>query len=282
MIQWIFLLFALTILLSSFFRRPKIILTCFAGRKYNLEILLKYVEKLFNQGSIDEFHLWNFTRNEEDEKYIKSLSTKYKIITPNNKDKWNEYYEYYKKIKDNDIIIKIDDDILFIDTSTFDEFIEIVKNEKCLAVFPSIINNGVCAFYQQKHDILPKSIHEFKYETYYGDVVNNGTIGTKIHEYFTQNKNEVIKKSKSIRPKIINHTIGDRISINFFGITGKNFKKLQFTDKCDDEHELTVENTKRLQMNVCIFMNFIVCHGAFSPQRKTGLDELYICSLYKE
>jgi hypothetical protein len=281
MLKWIFIFVAVLSLLFIR-RRDRIILTCFAGRKFNLEILLKYVDKLIKSGEVSEFHIWNFTRKNDDEIYVKSLKNKYKVITPVNKDKWNEYYDYYRSYGDNDVIIKMDDDILFIDTVMFKDFIEIVKTDNSLAVFPSIINNGVCAYYQQKYDILPKSLHEFKYETYYGEVVNGGALGTKIHEYFIKNKENIISKSRSIKPNIIKHNIGDRISINFFGITGKNFKKLKFTDKCDDEHELSVENTKRLNMHLTIFMNFIVCHGSFGPQKNTGLDEQYICSLYKD
>lgn len=280
MFKWVLLI--LSILIIFFRRRNKVIMTCFAGRKFNLEILTKYVDILLNNKDIDEFHLWNFTRKQEDDQYIKTLSSKYKIITPKNKEKWNEYYEYYRNSHDNDVIIKADDDILFIDTVMFKEFINIVRNNEYLAVSASIINNGVCAYHQQQNDILPTTIHEIKYEHTGGDVVYNGELGTKIHEYFTKNKDEFILKSRKIRPKIIKHPIGDRISINFFGITGKNFKNLKFPDNYDDEHEISVENTKRLNKNFGIFMNLVVSHGGFSFQRNAGLDELYICSLYKQ
>ena len=49
----------------------KVIMTCFAGRRRNMDILMRYVDALSRQGSVDEFHIWNFTRNIEDEKWLR-------------------------------------------------------------------------------------------------------------------------------------------------------------------------------------------------------------------
>jgi hypothetical protein len=51
----------------------KIILTCFAGRESCMKILLKYVDALLKKGIIDEFHAWNFTRQHNDERWLKNL-----------------------------------------------------------------------------------------------------------------------------------------------------------------------------------------------------------------
>jgi FkbM family methyltransferase len=52
----------------------KTILTIFAGREQNLNILCKYLRKALKMKIIDEVHLWNNTRNLNDDKYIKSIS----------------------------------------------------------------------------------------------------------------------------------------------------------------------------------------------------------------
>ena len=46
----------------------------FAGRKSNLEILKKYLQRALDMKIIDEVHFWNNTRNEADEAYLKSMS----------------------------------------------------------------------------------------------------------------------------------------------------------------------------------------------------------------
>ena len=52
----------------------KNIVTVFAGREKNMEILCKYLRKALDLKIIDEVHLWNNTRCLSDEKYIKSIS----------------------------------------------------------------------------------------------------------------------------------------------------------------------------------------------------------------
>lgn len=277
----LFLLFLLKFPKKSFMERDKVILTCFSGREYNMKILTKYVDKLLESDKIDEFHMWNFTRNENDENYLKSLESKkyYKLITPKDKSKWTEYYNFYKNGNDEDIIIKIDDDILFIDVDNFSDFIEERKRDKeTFLMFPSIINNGVCAWYQQQKGLIPKTLHEFKYQPFMGDVVENGDLGTRIHKYFLENKEEMIKKSESLEKITIN--IGDRTSINFFAMFVKDFKLLN--DINDDEHEMSVEWPKNLNRHNSIYMPFIVSHGSFGPQKNTGLDENVIVEMYEK
>ena len=50
------------------------IFTVFAGRKKNIDVQKKYLEKAIQMGLIDEVHYWNITRNKLDEDYLKSIS----------------------------------------------------------------------------------------------------------------------------------------------------------------------------------------------------------------
>lgn len=264
---------------ETFQDKNKIIVTCFAGREYNMVILTKYLDKLIEKNKIHEIHIWDYTRDPADTKYVDTLKNKYTLIYPTNKKNWNEYYEYYKKnTHDNDIIIKLDDDILYIDVDNFDGFIEERRKNNCLLLFPSIVNNGVCAWYQQKYNLLPESLHKFKYESFMGELIENGDLATKVHKYFLNNKDEFLLKSNNIND-IINLPIGERFSINFFAIMGKDFKKINITMD-DDEHDITVNNTNILNMHNSIYMKFVVAHGAFKFQRDTGMNEKDICSLY--
>ena len=91
----------------------KTILTIFAGREQNLNILCKYLRKALKMKIIDEVHLWNNTKNLNDDKYIKSISNlkrtsstgsgNYILITPIIID--NTFDLVIKA--SNDIIVKI-------------------------------------------------------------------------------------------------------------------------------------------------------------------------------
>jgi hypothetical protein len=160
----------------------KIIITIFAGRKSRLEILMKYLYLALDLNLIQEVHIWDYVRNhEEDRIYIMNiinptrgifLKTKY-----TNRKYWLDYYEYYAEYAiqhPKDIIIKCDDDIVFIDLIRWKEYIHYLRtfqeeendsnnndnnddnNGIHGLLFPNIINNGVAAYYQQKiFGILP-------------------------------------------------------------------------------------------------------------------------------
>jgi len=91
----------------------KNILTVFAGRESNLKVLCKYLQKALDLKIIDEVHLWNNTRNDSDEKYIKTISNlkrtsstregNYILITPEIKE---NSFELNVRAS-NDIHIKI-------------------------------------------------------------------------------------------------------------------------------------------------------------------------------
>jgi hypothetical protein len=49
----------------------KVVVTVFAGRKHNLDVLLRYTSRLRELGHIDEVHLWNFTRNATDDYHLR-------------------------------------------------------------------------------------------------------------------------------------------------------------------------------------------------------------------
>lgn len=51
-----------------------IIITIFAGRQKYMEILKKYLDQLLLKNIIDEVHIWNYTKNNTDREYVKSLA----------------------------------------------------------------------------------------------------------------------------------------------------------------------------------------------------------------
>ena len=56
----------------------------------------------------------------------------------------------------NHVIIKCDDDILFIDIDSFESYINHRINDKdTLLLFPSIINNDVCSIFQKDDGLMP-------------------------------------------------------------------------------------------------------------------------------
>ena len=261
------------------------ILTIFAGRKYYLEILFKYLDILIDYDKLHEVHLWNYTRSDTDNVWLKGLNkNKYIIYEPKNKNgwQWEEYYDYYcnqAEYNENDIIIKCDDDIVFIDIECFDDFINQIDDKHIY--FPNIVNNDVCAYIQSKnkvHELLKNIRHINR-----GDIAPLSNWYTSydkaklIHTHFLSNtKNYIISG-----PNIIWNS---RISINFYGSEFSYIKKIYslFVNRryrIDDENFFAYI-CKDSQFNHIIVPNFVVSHFSFGDQNSLCLANEFLINYY--
>jgi hypothetical protein len=254
---------------------PKVIWTIFAGRQNNLSIQRKYLSEMYKRGLLHEVHLWDFTRTPSDGAYLNTAFNEepFKVIKVANKRSWSEYYSHYTpQAYDDHIIIKCDDDIVYVDIEVFPQFIlQVINDEEHCLHFPFIINNGVCAHYQQRYGVLPES--EFgllPYDILCGRLWNDGKLAERVHLYFMKNLDYVKGTQKS---DILSHPSGDRISINFFAVKTSKLAIYQALKSGDDEKELTVDIPKRQNLKHAIHTNLFVSHLAFCRQRQTGLNE---------
>jgi len=192
-----------------------------------------------------------------------------------NKRSWLEYYRYYTKerLGPDSILIKCDDDIVYIDPSRFARFLQKRREHpEFIVMFPSIINNGVCAHYQQREGLLPEeALGRFPYDTTCGKLWGDGKLCGRLHDYFADHHREFVEKSAGL-DKVIAHPIGDRLSINFFAILSSDLGIFQQIGG-DDEMEMSVKMPKLHKRNNGVDMGFVVSHLAFFKQRTTGLDE---------
>ena len=183
---------------------------------------------------------------------------------------WKNYYNYYDDKKyENDVIIKCDDDIVFIDLYKLPKYIDFIKKNDYDLVFANTINNGVSAYFQQnKYNLIPKEIMDLEYPPngFCGSLWENGEKAEKLHNYFIQNYNSFLdyKYNDEIIP------INTRFSINFFGYKGKNWHKIK---ECyeDDEENLTVNYVRDKQFNNILYSDFYVSHLSFYKQNETGI-----------
>jgi hypothetical protein len=387
------------------------ILTVFAGRKPNLEILIKYLTKALTLKILDEVHFWNNTKNSYDEEYLKSVSNLkrtmslaaghyIKIFTPivngsfslkaiakndihiliedgitekeyeivlngfngktsvlrmgkieilrvydtkiasneynitvsvvdnrlciftndklimdfnmgspfdisniylktghncvgdfmyeQTKNKgfyfmdtceksWKNYYNYYNNPKfADDIILKCDDDILFIDLNKLPNFIKFIRDNDYDLVFANTINNGVSAYYQQnKYGLIPKSLINLEYVNGWGGSLwESGKKANKLHNYFIENYKQFLDYNYNEEMIPINI----RFSINFFGYKGNKWGKI-INCYGDDEHNLTVDYVNNRQFKNILYTDCYVSHLSFYKQIETGID---LCDLIEK
>ena len=197
------------------------------------------------------------------------------------KKDWGNYYNYYKYIKfENYIIIKCEDDILFIDLYKLPKFIDFIKNNDYDLVFANTINNGVSAYFQQnKYNLISKEIMNLEYPNggLCGSLWESGKKAEILHTYFIENYKKFL--DYDYNNEII--PINTRFSINFFGYKGKNWYKIKDCGR-DDEYNLTVDYVKNRQFNNMLYSDFYVSHLSFYKQNETGINLNKLINNYNE
>ena len=186
---------------------------------------------------------------------------------------WKNYYNYYNDKKfENDIIMKCDDDIVFIDLYKLPKFIDFIKNNEYDLVFANTINNSVSAYFQQnKYNLIPKELMDLEYPEMtpdkYGSLWESGEKAEILHNYFINNYNNFLnyEYNNEIIP------IYTRFSINFFGYKGKNWHKI-IDCYTDDEELLTRYYVKNKQFKNILYTDFYVAHLSFYKQNETGIN----------
>ena len=286
-----------SIILDNSKPKCKVIFTIFAGRKRYLRTLFNYLNILISNGSITEVHLWNFTREHSDYEYIKDYIVthpKYRILNPVKHEMpnvWNDYYNFYycMDYSPDDIIIKCDDDIVYLDVNMFNAFLNIVKSDGYY--YPNIINNDVCAYIQKSYGIHNILADNELYENYNNDSValsgwresdtwyGNVEKAQQIHRCFLDNRDKFKLLTNLIPWK-------GRISINLFAVKfeylRKSFPLFIKHGEGNDEAFISYENYKYMPGSNFIVPFFTISHFSFGPQTRTPILDDEFCDKYYE
>lgn len=270
-----------------------IIVIVFAGREKYLKILFKYLDKLLQQKSIDVVHIWDYCRDELDRNYIHEFLSGnkegYKFFTrvldfTPYKEAYNHYLYYEQEIKDDDILIKSDDDIVYIDVKKFDQYVQRIKSDGLY--FPNIINNDVMALIQHynnvhNHVFTPNDVKHWNSREPLSMWFTKPAQAIAIHTLFLENPH---KFSIELHDDI---SWRGRISVNFFGgrfsLIKRYFQAYVDLGKADDESFLSYDVydiMKEYNESNRIVAFFNVAHFAFGAQERSLL-ETWILSVYE-
>ena len=285
----------------------------FFGRRAQTQILMRYLVKnlKINGGVLDKIVFAVKTEKKDDLEYLDSImrqnKTYYKEIRFSNT---KNYREVYLAIEDNDLVFKIDDDIVFISDGTFERMLEEYSKNNHLFLSANIVNHPLLSHvHARMMAILPYDhVSEFKWmkstnksdldstECKHGEYGpfskwwNNPKCTALVHEsflYHAKNNELSVYDFK----KWDFHQMGyERWSINFVLMRGVivNKMKKMFPNMDDDEIAISQEMPKILSKHCLSFGSAIVVHFSYYPQieflQKTNFLERYdnLSKLYLE
>ena len=306
----------------------------FAGRAELIKIHFQYTDILLKLGLVNEVHIWDFTNgNVGDADYLADFKRTtelpgYKLFTkPSSqyyrgdftkpgqnisyKYLWYSFYEHYltnKRYQPQDIFIKADDDVVFIDISSFQLFLnEIINCTGTNLHFPNIINNDAGFVIQSAriYDAAPELQKWWKYYTVnpfqmdfqsrfndyydlfklnissvYAEPLTTWKHGSFIlpefaydlHMSFLRDPGAYLKElHASNLTKLV--PLNQRISINMYAgsflVIRELFRSFLLEHCCDDEGFIGSVPTFFNTSHI-IHTDFVISHFAFHPQYEDG------------
>jgi len=204
-----------------------VILFVFAGRRPNLELQLPLARQILADHPNVSYHVWNFARNDEDREYIKTIQGE-RITVWNGPaeqgfdspaptsapgavqfgaNEHNAAYNHYANEAYRDhLFVKVDDDIVFLETARFGTFLEAIDAHRGSSLVANIINNGACT------PLNPGIWDGFKrLRVPLLDIHKSNAYAEMAHSYFHDHHGEVLGQPLELVPT------RDWLSINAVG-----------------------------------------------------------------
>lgn len=258
-------------------------------------ILLRYVDILLSRRLIHIVHIWCYGITEQFSRDLSNVchrNPKYVLFEPPLPDeKRGHYYQHYSKyLKENEVLIKCDDRVVYLDVNTFGTFIDNITED--VVYFPNMVNNDVCAYFQQEegsHDLFNYPVNKEKLKEFaaktgqayaLSDWHKEPDKAIAIHCMFLKNKSRFLPHMEE--NKIIEY--GNHMHLNMFGITAKYAKEMfpgiNPQVAFNDNQYFAIAPLHNGKKNK-ICLGFLAVYFAFDGQDVIQLEEQYL-SKYEE
>ena len=269
----------------------RVIFSIFAGRKRFMNVLMSYVHVLVKDAVVDEVHVWDYCRVTADREYVHTLKGRpgVRVISPPASDltarfphKWKGYYAYYaSSLSDDDLLIKCDDDVVFI--SNLHKLLGFARSDggAHLLYVPSIVNNDVSASFQAADGVItaPEFTVELRASRPEGpysrspisDWYNCSKCADFIHSTF------LAQPSAFFTGCVHTWTVPARVPINFLVMNGRRAREhfaAYTTEAFVDEAYLTAVLTERTRLPSALVSDTVVVHFAFAFQHVQAPREI--------
>lgn len=267
------------------------ILFVFAGRRANMELQLPFIHRILDEHPEVQCHLWNLARAAEDDEYLRTLHLRHnqeRLIVINDfhgPDPWKRMSDVYRYYMDPEfagsLFVKMDDDVVFIETERFGDFTKAVDTNRNSVISAKVINNGACTLTEpglrDGFEALGINLLDVHLSSEYAEMS---------HRYLFNHWTELVGQQSQLIPT------PEWLSINLIGydwamgkriaealgtqppryIAGRQFRRI---DRMGDEG--AVNTLPRL-----IHQGFLAAHLSFGPQKLPDAKWDELRALYAE
>ena len=221
----------------------KIIFFTFAGRRENLRVQERHVMALLDANPGSEFHLWDLTRNFQDQRYVREYAARDERIVyrgelhsgfplacrgPRRRGQmpcvcmihrppYEQPYQRYAREKHDDdtVFVKFDDDVVWMDTARFSDVLAFLETSPGEIASANVVNNVVCAKYDSGLRVVGEALSQRPDETSGDDqswwaLHTDPVFAYLCHMYALNEEWRDARPEDPVKPRW-----GENISINF-------------------------------------------------------------------
>lgn len=285
----------------------RLALFIFAGRRANMEVQKPYLDRILTDYPDAELDLWDLTRTPEDQEYLKTLHGAHggrvsvlghlhsghpvRCLYPNgaqrprgwrrcecmtHKPPYEKPYLWYAQNQasfETATFIKMDDDVLFLETDRLDALIAPLREHPNRVISANVANNAVCAKYEpglvKRLDALSEP-RDARYDKQWWALHCEAGFARQSHDWFLDERPFSDGPVRYVRTRP-----GEAISINCIAFTYPTMVRLarSFERNSRLGDEGTVDT-----MLPWIARDFHAAHLTFGPQEEgmtpTELNDL--------
>ncbi|KAL6072565.1 hypothetical protein QOT17_005389 [Balamuthia mandrillaris] len=267
-----------------------------AERKDTLSLQLDLLLPLLTNGLLDQLHLWNYIHchSKDEISNKKSLSFLQEARKRNSRVhlkeplgcSWAHFYEHYAlEARPEDVIIKADNGILWFNSSHVLSFINRRRDHpEALLISANVVNNDLCAFYQQQNGAIPFAVGVFEHPSTNGNE-QKATLSVEPERALALHKRFLANKQAFAQPEVGLVRFRSRLNVHLVAFLGKDMKKIaEFVQENHEEDEdedaiLTRHANELLEERAIeyIDMAFTAAHATYRAQEshRSSIVQLY-------
>lgn len=260
----------------------QVIVTTFGGRRDRMALLVRYVTAALDAGLVTAFHVWDYAHTGEDRRWLRHLPRCHpgiRLYEPAAETtRYGSFYRHYghdrQRWSADDVFLKLDDDIVFVDLERLSGWVAFRRaHPEFFLVSANVVNNGVCAYFQQRRGVVPASLMALPYPPrgYCGTLWERADLAERLHDYFLDDPARFAVDGTDVAP--------DRLSINAVAWLGRDLDVISTVCE-NDEEELSVTMPARLGRRNVIYQPCVAAHLSFFSQ-EAGMDTARLLARYE-